>query len=589
MELVNQLRIGVGIDTGRYGHRATFLRPDRRTAAEPLDFGESPEGYEQLAHVLKLLQSRHADCQVHVHIDAAGQYAENLQQFLRGLQPAVSVSVGEPKRNKDYHAAISPKRKTDATESYAMARFAVAESPVATSGLSGELLAVREITSRLQVKVRDATRAANRLHNLLARVFPELANLAPQLTASWVLTLLAKYPTPQKIARAHVATIKRIPYAPEKKINAIHQAAGKSIGCLQGAAAESLARLAVEEVQDVAQQRKKLEKLLENAYDALPASGHLQLTTISGIGLATAAVLTSKIVSIDRFSDAEKLVGYFGVFPRQHASGVDKNGKPNPSKTHRMSQQGNDLARSYLYSAAKTAIRCNPAVRALYKRLRARGTRGDVAMGHCMRKLLHLVFAVWKTNKPFDPNHHRWEDPAPTAIDQATPTREDEEAALEADGHQQEAAKEKAVGHNRDISSDRSVVTTASDIVDLSEASVKQADAVSHHHSVDYQFVRSQITLERMLEHLGLLNTLRPAGAEMRGPCPLHARADKRRRDFSVNLKKNVFCCFHPSCEARGNQLDLWAKLHDQTIFQAAQDLIETFSLSATRTEKRSP
>lgn len=401
MELVNQLRIGVGIDTGRYGHRATFLRPDRRTAAEPLDFGESPEGYEQLAHVLKLLQSRHADCQVHVHIDAAGQYAENLQQFLRGLQPAVSVSVGEPKRNKDYHAAISPKRKTDATESYAMARFAVAESPVATSGLSGELLAVCEVTSRLQVKVRDATRAANRLHNLLARVFPELANLAPQLTASWVLT--------------------------------------------------------------------------------------------------------------------------------------------------------------------------------------------DVAMGHCMRKLLHLVFAVWKTNKPFDPNHHRWEDPAPTAIDQATPTREDEEAALEADGHQQEAAKEKAVGHNRDISSDRSVVTTASDIVDLSEASVKQADAVSHHHSVDYQFVRSQITLERMLEHLGLLNTLRPAGAEMRGPCPLHARADKRRRDFSVNLKKNVFCCFHPSCEARGNQLDLWAKLHDQTIFQAAQDLIETFSLSATRTEKRSP
>ena len=25
-----------------------------------------------------------------------------------------------------------------------------------------------------------------------------------------------------------------------------------------------------------------------------------------------------------------------------------------------------------------------------------------------MRKLLHLVFAVWKSGKPFDPQHHRW-------------------------------------------------------------------------------------------------------------------------------------------------------------------------------------
>ena len=130
-----ELRIGVGIDTGRYGHHATFLRPDRQAAAEPLDFRESVDGYQQLASVLSRLQRQHADCQVHLHLDAAGQYASNLERFLRELKPAVSVSVGEPKRNKDYHAAISPKRKTDSTESYAMARFAIAESPAASEGL----------------------------------------------------------------------------------------------------------------------------------------------------------------------------------------------------------------------------------------------------------------------------------------------------------------------------------------------------------------------------------------------------------------------------------------------------------------------
>ena len=38
-------RIGVGIDTARYGHRVSFLRPDRQAAAKPLTVLESRAGY----------------------------------------------------------------------------------------------------------------------------------------------------------------------------------------------------------------------------------------------------------------------------------------------------------------------------------------------------------------------------------------------------------------------------------------------------------------------------------------------------------------------------------------------------------------
>src|SRR5262245_11032337 len=79
-----------------------------------------------------------------------------------------------------------------------------------------------------------------------------------------------------------------------------------------------------------------------------------------------------------------------------------------------MSRNGNDRVRGYLGNAARSAIRGNPAVRALDRRLKAKGQRGDVAIGHCMRKLLHLVFAVWKTNRPFDEKHYAWENPADT-------------------------------------------------------------------------------------------------------------------------------------------------------------------------------
>ena len=52
------------------------------------------------------------------------------------------------------------------------------------------------------------------------------------------------------------------------------------------------------------------------------------------------------------------------------------------------------------------------AVRALHSRLRARGITGKVALGHAMRKLLHLAFAVWKSGKPFDPQHYPWDQTA---------------------------------------------------------------------------------------------------------------------------------------------------------------------------------
>jgi transposase len=124
--------IGVGIDTARYGHRVFFLRPDRQPAAKPLTVMENRAGYQALQERLKQLQVQHPQAHFHVRIDAAGQYAVNLEQFLRGLDLPMTLSIGEPKRNKDYQKAHFPKRTTDDTESQAMARFAVVEQPPAT-------------------------------------------------------------------------------------------------------------------------------------------------------------------------------------------------------------------------------------------------------------------------------------------------------------------------------------------------------------------------------------------------------------------------------------------------------------------------
>ena len=99
--------IGVGIDTARYGHRVNFMREDKQLAAKAVTVTENREGYDLLRTELETLYRRHSEVMFHVHIDAAGQYAANLEAFPRSLAMPMIVS----------------KRASDNTESLAMARW----------------------------------------------------------------------------------------------------------------------------------------------------------------------------------------------------------------------------------------------------------------------------------------------------------------------------------------------------------------------------------------------------------------------------------------------------------------------------------
>ena len=281
--------------------------------------------------------------------------------------------------------------------------------------------------------------------------------MAGDISAAWVLKLLEKYPTAERIAGAHLASLEKIPHLSGEQAQALHQAAKQSVASLRGDLAEALVRDLVSQLQQCQQAERHLRKLLLASFSDLPASAHVQVLTIPGIGEATAAALVAKIVDIGRFATPNHLVNYFGVFPEESSSGVDKHGKPLPPGTLVMSRKGNDLVRAYLWNAVRTGIRLNPALRALYRRLRAKGKRGDVAMGHCMRKLLHLVYAVWKTNRPFDENHFPWEGPSDAQSPTAAPPAVDDGATA--------AVNKKAVGHKQDLPA-KKVVTTANSTVE---------------------------------------------------------------------------------------------------------------------------
>lgn len=585
-----RVHLGVGIDTARYAHHVSFLDEQKRTAAKAFHFKETAHGYRKLQQALERLAKKHPRMHLHIHVDAAGQYAENLLQWLDALPFDTTVSVGQPARNKAYRQVHFDKRKADPADSLACARFGIVERPEATPHNPPAFRQLRDVVAMKEAASKQQTRLVNQLHGLLARVFPELAVEVKDLSANFVLALLDKYPTPEKIARARLETLVKIPHLDCETAQAVRAAAKDSLGSNQGELAEHIVRQKVRELRAQQLECAKVDALIERAWNALPDGPHRRILTIKGIGVLTAAALVAKIVSIDRFQTPGALIGYFGVFPEEvDVSGTDRQGNPKLGRQQRMSRKGNDMVRRLLYTAAQCGTKWNPPLRALFARQMAGGKPYNVAIGHCMAKLLRQVFALWKKDEGFDPDFESRDaaqpvepqpspEPKPpaetaaeTAVEENTESQPPEsQQSPESQPPAEPAAEEKtAEGPKKAVEPHEKEVTSATS---------KITPAAARHKLPPLNFARLRelVSISQVLEHFNWQPKNR-TGDQWRGGCPLHEETDAKSDAFAVHTRKNVYCCHR--CKSRGNALDLWIALSGKPILAAAWELVETFDL----------
>jgi hypothetical protein len=140
------------------------------------------------------------------------------------------------------------------------------------------------------------------------------------------------------------------------------------------------------------------------------------------------------------------------------------------------------------------------------------------------------------------------------------------------------------VGHTRDLPAGK-VVTTAAVSVEPTPSPVKPAvpPTAAQRPLVDFAFVREQVKISQVLQHLGLVDRMHCRGPQLRGPCPIHGQPTDSSRTFSAHVGKNIFRCFYEKCGAQGNVLDLWAAIHKLPPYEAALDLAEAFGLRLNR------
>jgi transposase len=147
----------------------------------------------------------------------------------------------------------------------------------------------------------------------------------------------------------------------------------------------------------IAALKQQIADLIKNDPD-LKAKKDL-LKSIPGIGEATIAAILAELPMFERCDHVQKVVAFIGLAPRQFISGSSIKGKP------RLSKVGNARLRKALFMPALVSIQCNPIIQIFYHRLKENGKNGKVIVCAIMRKLIHLIFGILKSGRPFDPNY----------------------------------------------------------------------------------------------------------------------------------------------------------------------------------------
>lgn len=123
------------------------------------------------------------------------------------------------------------------------------------------------------------------------------------------------------------------------------------------------------------------------------------ICTLKGIGFITAITVISETNGFNLIRNNQQLVCYAGYDVNNKQSGTSVNTKS------RISHKGNKHIRKALYFPALTAVQRDPNFSKFYNRLFERQKVKMKSYVAVQRKLLILIYTLWKNEEAYNPNH----------------------------------------------------------------------------------------------------------------------------------------------------------------------------------------
>lgn len=389
--------IYAGVDIAKVDHVIGAVDETGAEAARPMKFKNSEAGFERCIAWLESVAE--SEDEVFVGMEATGHYWKACFAYL--MAAGYRVCVVNPMQ---VHAMRKLKSlsgvKNARIDSWLVAETLRQGDYDETRLATDEVQALKQLTRYHQGLKQELAAVKTQAICVLDAYFPEYAALFSDMFGAASLKVLAECPPPSEVARKRASSIAKLLSEGSRgrlgdaKAAEVKAAAKSSVGIRLGEEAASFqVRTMVSQVEFLNATIAKVEKEVASLLEKVEPN----ITTIPGVSTATGAQIAAEIGDVRRFRNAASIVKYAGL-----NSGVDESGKYSAEGVP-ITKHGSPYLRRSLWLAANRARQYDPKLKEYYDKLRRKGKPHRVAVTAVARKLCHVVYAVMRDGKPYDP------------------------------------------------------------------------------------------------------------------------------------------------------------------------------------------
>lgn len=364
---------------------------------EPFQLDDTFEGHNILTNILSNFFKKHTGASLYVGLESTGGYEDNWYKLFLNLTNlnALKITRLNPLPVKRHGSALMNRNVTDKISASTIASYLISYEDNITYNEDDSLKRVRKQWEYIQLLLKQQTQLRNNLETFLYQSNPELLQYCKDTLPQWVIAVLEKYPTAQKLSRAHLKTLLKIPHINESRAEKLINAAKQSVAAHNTEIDEYMICKLITRLKNLDLEINEQKDVLTKKSNFTSAELDI-LTSFPGIGRYSAVGLLINIVNVSRFSNVKKLTSFFGLHPVIRDSG-DGSMKPHLSK------RGRSGPRSILFMVAMTATQCNPVIKKVYEKHLSRGMCKKAALGVCMHKILRMIYGMLKNKTHFNP------------------------------------------------------------------------------------------------------------------------------------------------------------------------------------------
>jgi len=395
----------VGIDVAKDRHHAFFGTATGETLLRRLVFSNDYEGFRKLLDEAEALRVRHGLKKVVYGMEPTANYHKPLGEYLitQG-RTVVLVSGVTVKRNRE--SLDGRWDKHDVKDSANVADLISQGKCLYYEYPSAKLRGLRGLLSlKRRLKKQEHSYRVHIRNHLIAQYFPEMDRDYERLGAEGLSIVRWCFP-PSQITELDVepfierVTSRRIRMEKRRRLEAIWEKAGESIGCDGVPGVDHEARVMVEGLRQIREMIKETEDKIEELCKQF--SEYHYVLTIPGFGPDVSAKVLGAIGDPDRFENGKQVLKLAGL-----DLSADRSGKNSDKAIPEISKRGKADLRYALYQAALIAsTRTKDFMRYYTRKLRGREKEKGIHTKMIVKlsaKMLLIAWTLMKKKGAFDP------------------------------------------------------------------------------------------------------------------------------------------------------------------------------------------